>query len=69
MKTMLQRKEIVLETMYGEIRVKEAYYNGELLRSKPEYEDCKYLAQKFDVSIDEVERIVNSLLATIHNKN
>ncbi len=39
-------------------RVKQSYYKGRLVRSKPEFEDCRMLAEKLDLRIDEIERAV-----------
>jgi len=63
-KHMLRRKEIKVETIYGSVRVKNSYYQGKLLRSKPEFEDCKSLAQKNKVTISAIEKAV---LAKLNN--
>jgi len=44
-KSMLQRKIIQVKTRYGTVPVKCGYLNGRLIKSKPEYEDCKKLAE------------------------
>ena len=53
-KTMLQRKFIKVNTSYGEVTVKEAYYKGEKIKSKLEYEECKKIAENSVVSAREV---------------
>jgi uncharacterized protein (TIGR00299 family) protein len=53
-KTMLERKFSKVNTSYGEVTVKEAYYKGEKLKSKFEYDECKKIADKIGVSIREV---------------
>jgi len=53
-KTMLERKFTKVTTSYGEVTVKEAYYKGEKLKSKFEYDECKKIADKVGVSIREV---------------
>lgn len=53
-KTMLERKFTKVNTSYGEITVKEAYYKGEKIKSKLEYEECKKIADNVGVSIIEV---------------
>jgi uncharacterized protein (TIGR00299 family) protein len=53
-KTMLERKFTKVNTRYGEITVKEAYYKGEKIKSKFEYEECKKIADNAGVSIIEV---------------
>jgi len=53
-KTMLRRDFSKVSTKYGEISVKNAYYRGEKIKSKPEYEECKKLAREKGVSIKEI---------------
>jgi len=40
--------------MYGEVRVKDAYMGGRLIKSAPEYEDASRLAKKHGVPLREV---------------
>jgi len=49
-KTMLHREFIKVNTSYGEITVKEAYYKGEKIKSKLEYEECKKIAEDIGIS-------------------
>jgi len=53
-KTMLRRDFSKVSTKYGEISVKNAYYRGKKIKSKPEYEACKALAREKGVSIKEI---------------
>lgn len=53
-KTMLERKFTKVNTSYGEVSVKEAYYRGEKIKSKLEYEECKVIANNMGVSAREV---------------
>lgn len=53
-KTMLKRDFSKISTKYGEISVKNAYYRGKRIKSKPEYEACKKLAREKGVSIQEI---------------
>ncbi len=55
-KTVLRREATVVHTKYGEVKLKNSYYNGNLIRQKPEYDDCKKLAEKHQVSIQDIER-------------
>jgi uncharacterized protein (DUF111 family) len=57
-KSMLHRETIRIETKYGEVRVKQCMYGGKAVRSKPEFEDCKALANQHNISIDEIENEV-----------
>ncbi len=60
-KSMLRREESTIETIYGEVRVKQSFFNGQKVRSKPEYDDCKRLAEKHLKTISEIEKAVNKL--------
>jgi len=53
-KTMLQRNYTKVNTSYGEVTVKEAYYKGEKIKSKLEYEECKKIAEDRGISLREV---------------
>lgn len=59
----LKREIIEVETKYGTVRVKNSYYEGELVKYKAEYEDCKKLADQNKVSIQNVYKEVNSIIA------
>ena len=50
----LQRSEDLVDTRFGPIKMKRAFYRGKLLRSSPEYEDCKRAAEANKVSVKEV---------------
>jgi len=61
-KTKLKREFIKVNTSYGEVTVKEAYYKGEKIKSKFEYEECKKIAQTTGVPISEVyEKLRNEI--------
>ena len=51
-----------METPYGDVRVKKSFYNGKLIRIKPEFEDCKKWAEGNQISIAEVEHAVHKTL-------
>lgn len=53
-KVMLEREIQKIQTKYGEVRVKNAYYDGEIIKSKPEYEDCKNIALDKNIFMNEV---------------
>ncbi|MBU3143183.1 nickel pincer cofactor biosynthesis protein LarC [Clostridium sp. CF012] len=53
-KAMLERKFIKVNTSYGEVTVKEAYYKGKKIKSKLEYEECKKIAQSMGIPISKV---------------
>lgn len=54
----LERKIIKVKTKFGEVRVKEALTPGGQRRLKPEYDDCKALAEKAGKPFDAVYRAV-----------
>lgn len=60
-KNMLRREESTVETIYGPVRIKQSFFNGKMVRSKPEFEDCKKLAEKNQVTVSEIEKAVNNL--------
>jgi len=53
-KTMLRRDFSAVPTKYGDVTVKNAYYRGRRIKSKPEYEACKKLAAEKCVSLKEI---------------
>ena len=61
-KTMLERKITTINTPYGKVRIKSAFYNRRLIKSKPEYEDCLRIAKEKQMPISEVYNLVNELL-------
>ncbi|EJO5346179.1 nickel pincer cofactor biosynthesis protein LarC [Clostridium botulinum] len=58
-KSMLKRKIEKIKTIYGEVSLKKSYLNGEVLNSKPEYDECKKIALENNISIKEVYEAVN----------
>ena len=52
---MLERIEKIVETKYGKIRIKQSIYNGKVVRSKPEFDDCKAIALQQKIGLEEVE--------------
>ena len=62
LKTMLSRKVTAIDTPYGQVRIKSAFYGGKPLKTKPEYEDCLKIAKKHQMPISEVYNMVNELL-------
>jgi uncharacterized protein (DUF111 family) len=59
---MLRREESTVETNYGAVKLKQSFFNGKLVRLKPEYEDCKRLAEKHKTTISEIEKAVYKLI-------
>jgi uncharacterized protein (TIGR00299 family) protein len=57
-KSMLQRETVKVKTKYGEITVKNGCLNGRIIKSKPEYEDCKRLAKEKGVTIQDIYKSI-----------
>ncbi len=57
-KNMLRREQFSIDTVYGPVQVKQSYFNGKLVGSKPESADCKRLAIANGISLREMEKIV-----------
>lgn len=58
-KAMLDRKIDTIHTPLGNVSIKSAFFNGRLLKSKPEYEDCLKIAREKQMPLSEVYSIVN----------
>lgn len=63
-KRMCQRTSEKLATPLGEVTLKRAYYEGELVNEKPEYEDCKRLAKTHGTSLKKVYACVQKAIET-----
>lgn len=57
-KSVLSRVEKIVDTKYGKIRVKQSIFEGKVVRSKPESDDCRVIAIQEKISLEEVEREV-----------
>lgn len=57
-KNMLRREIHTVQTKFGTVEVKRSYYGGRMVNEKPEFEQCRTLAEKFDVSLDEIRKEV-----------
>jgi len=61
-KSLLKRETRIIDTIYGTIKIKEAFYHDKPVKFKAEYDDCVKAAQKYNVSLKdiyvEVDRIV-----------
>ncbi len=58
----LQRKERILQTPYGEVRIKESYLQGRLITRKPEYDDCRQIAARHHLPLPEVYKEIEKLM-------
>lgn len=50
----MERRVRFVETKWGMIKVKEGWQNEALVKSSPEYEDCRKIAENFDVPLKDV---------------
>jgi uncharacterized protein (TIGR00299 family) protein len=57
-KSMLRREMIWVKTRFGEIEVKRSYYGGKVVNEKPEFEQCRRLAGKHSVTLEEIRKEV-----------
>jgi len=53
-RTKLKREFEVIDTAYGKAGIKKAYYRGQLLKVKPEYDDCRRLAENNNIPIKDI---------------
>lgn len=50
----LERKYLSLESTFGQVKIKAAYYEGELIKYSPEYRECKKIAENNNLSLQNV---------------
>jgi hypothetical protein len=62
-KIMLDRKIQSIETPWGSVNVKLAYYKEQMVNAAPEYEDCKRLSEKTGLPIKQIYSEVNALIS------
>ena len=63
------RKFTKIETEYGKITVKLGYYNGQLIRITPEYEDCKKISINKNIPLNSLVNNINYLINKKFNIN
>jgi uncharacterized protein (TIGR00299 family) protein len=61
-KSVLDRKTETVTTEYGDVRVKTAFYKGKKIKSKPEHDDCKKIAQDNNIALSDVYALVENLI-------
>ena len=67
-KIMLNRNFSKIQTKYGEVTIKKSYYNGKLIKYKPEYEDCKVIAKENDITMEKIYKEVYKEVGDIYDK-
>ncbi|MFP4020263.1 MAG: nickel insertion protein [Halanaerobium sp.] len=50
----LQRKYFELDSTVGKVTIKAAYYEGDLIKYSPEYEQCREIAEREDIRLQDV---------------
>jgi uncharacterized protein (DUF111 family) len=63
-KTVLKRSWLTLETKWGQVRVKQGYWDNKIIKSKPEYEDCLKISNENQIPISDVYKEIDGLLKT-----
>lgn len=53
-RVILNRDFVEINTQWGVIRAKQGYFNGILIKTVPEYEDCKSIAEKNGIPLQSV---------------
>jgi uncharacterized protein (TIGR00299 family) protein len=61
-KVMLQRSFSKIDTPFGQVTVKSGLYNGKTIKAKPEYNECKKIAEEKNIPIQEVYKEINSII-------
>ncbi|GAB2557125.1 uncharacterized protein (DUF111 family) [Gracilibacillus alcaliphilus] len=54
----MERESRQVETEWGTVRVKQGWYNGQLLKEAPEYEDCRSIAETNQIPLKAVYEAV-----------
>jgi len=61
-KAMLEQSFVSVSTPLGSVRLKQALLHGKVLRSKPEFEDCKALARSHGIPLAEVYAAISKVV-------
>ncbi len=64
-KAAMQRRYETLKTHFGPVRIKTAYLNGTPVKTKPEFDDCRKLAEKHRVSF---QAVYNEAIKKLYEK-
>jgi len=57
----MERETKILNTKFGKVRFKRARLGNEIIKSSPEYEDCRKIARQLDLPLIEVmKRMLNA---------
>lgn len=61
-KSMLRRETEIIDTPYGKVKVKSAFYNGKKVKSKPEYEDCIKIARERKLPLNQIYKEIEKMI-------
>lgn len=64
-KIMLSREFLTVKTKYGDVTIKNSYYEGEPIKYKAEYEHCKRIAKENNIPIAKVYREVDKAMENV----
>ena len=67
-KSVLNRNFENMDTPWGAVRIKKAYYEENVLKEKPEYEDCAAIARKNGISISKVYEFIRQRIVDTSSK-
>lgn len=59
-KTMLERNFSKIKTQYGDMTVKKGFYKGEQIKSKPEHDECRRIAEELGIPVMDIYKEVMS---------
>jgi len=57
-KNILHREVVLINTKFGDVEVKRSYWNGRVVNEKPEFEQCRKLADEHGITLEEVRNEV-----------
>ncbi|MFV0481036.1 MAG: nickel pincer cofactor biosynthesis protein LarC [Campylobacteraceae bacterium] len=66
-KIALKREVKTINTKFGYVNVKVSYFDNKIIKYKAEFEDCKSIAQKNGISIQEVYKEIDKVLNCTKN--
>ncbi|MEN6487464.1 MAG: nickel pincer cofactor biosynthesis protein LarC [Smithella sp.] len=64
-KVMLKRDFSTLSTKFGDVSMKNGYWRGRKIKTKPQYEDCRRLARENGVSVKEIYDLLLDMGSTV----
>jgi len=62
----IDRKVVTVKTPYGQVEIKVGLYNGKTIKFKPEYDQCKKLANENHIPLNRVYEIVKEAYKCIY---